>query len=169
MGEGGVPKRDFYDMKFGKDKWHQLVDRMQETFKQAGLPPMTMEGTIGPTRDSHRLIALAESQSLEVQDSLVESLFRRYFVEGQNVCTDREVLAQAAAEAGLEGGPELARDPEAGTDLVEKELETSRDLGVTAVPFFLFQGPEGSTSFSGAQPVPAFEDAFRRVSGSASS
>lgn len=50
----------------------------QDTFAKIGVK-YTIEGLTGNTFDSHRLIAFAGRQGVDVQDSLVEQLFRSYF------------------------------------------------------------------------------------------
>lgn len=74
--------------RFGENNWQPLIERMQRTFKDAGLEPMTLEGVVGPTFDSHRLIAVAERDFGEsVQNALMEKLFYEYFIQGRNICT----------------------------------------------------------------------------------
>ena len=51
---------------------------VQETFSKVGVK-YTVEGLTGNTFDSHRLIAFAGRQGADVQDRLVEQLFRAYF------------------------------------------------------------------------------------------
>ncbi len=53
---------------------------LQETFAKEGLN-YTMEGKTGNTLNSHRLIAFAGRQGPDVQDRVVEQLFRAYFTE----------------------------------------------------------------------------------------
>ena len=52
----------------------------QETFAKEGLN-YTMEGQTGNTLNSHRLIAFAGRQGPDVQDRVVEQLFKAYFTE----------------------------------------------------------------------------------------
>ena len=52
----------------------------QETFKSEGLD-YTMDGLTGNTLNSHRLIAYAGQQGVDVQDRVVEQLFKAYFTE----------------------------------------------------------------------------------------
>jgi len=53
---------------------------LQETFKNEGLD-YSMDGLTGNTLNSHRLIAYAGQQGLDVQDRLVEELFKAYFTQ----------------------------------------------------------------------------------------
>ena len=59
--------------------WASFV---QETFKNEGLD-FTMDGLTGNTLNSHRLIAYAGRQGYDVQDRLVEELFKAYFTEAR--------------------------------------------------------------------------------------
>ena len=53
---------------------------LQETFKNEGLD-FTINGLTGNTLNSHRLIAYAGRQGYDIQDKLVEELFKAYFTE----------------------------------------------------------------------------------------
>ena len=78
----------------------------------------------------------------------MEGLFRAYFLEGRYI-GDREVLAAIAGEAGHDA--DAARDyldSDAGTDTIEAMDRRVRELGVTGVPFFIF---DGRVAVSGAQ------------------
>ncbi len=52
----------------------------QEAFKSEGLD-YTMDGLTGNTLNSHRLIAFAGQQGVDVQDRVVEQVFKAYFTE----------------------------------------------------------------------------------------
>ena len=52
----------------------------QEAFKSEGLD-YTMDGLTGNSLNSHRLIAYAGQQGEDVQDRVVEQLFKAYFTE----------------------------------------------------------------------------------------
>lgn len=54
---------------------------MQEVFAGEGIPNYTMDGLTGNTYNSHRLIAYAAEQGLDVQDKVVEELFKAYFTQ----------------------------------------------------------------------------------------
>lgn len=57
-----------------------LAHALQETFAKEGLD-YTMEGQTGNTLNSHRLIAFAGRQGPDVQDRVVEELFKAYFTQ----------------------------------------------------------------------------------------
>ena len=55
---------------------------LQETFKKEGLD-YTMDGLTGNTLNSHRLIAYAGEQGCDIQDRVVEELFKAYFTQAR--------------------------------------------------------------------------------------
>lgn len=59
---------------------HTALSDAQETFAKEGLN-YTMEGQTGNSLNSHRLIAFAGRQGADVQDRVVEQLFKAYFTE----------------------------------------------------------------------------------------
>ena len=107
------------------------------------------------TRSAHRLIHWARSQGR--QHAMVERLFRAYFTNGLNV-GDHDVLADLAAEIGLDrAATREALDRGAFDADFEADVRQTRQLGITGVPFFVF---DGQYAVSGAQPVEAFLQAL---------
>ena len=71
----------------------------QEAFKSEGLE-YNMDGLTGNSLNSHRLIAYAGQQGKDVQDRVVEQLFKAYFTEVyllSHSSDARQVLAVIAA------------------------------------------------------------------------
>jgi predicted DsbA family dithiol-disulfide isomerase len=112
----------------------------------------------GNTVDAHRLLHLAGEHGL--QRELEKALFRAYFTRGE-VVGEHDTLRRVAEEVGL---PADAVEKVLRTDLyaeaVEADIAAARDMGVTGVPFFLFDGDLG---FGGAQPPDRMLQALRRV------
>ena len=110
------------------------------------------------TMDGHRLIWFANR--VGAQDAVVESLFAAYFTEGKDV-GDRTVLADCAAEAGLDRA-DVVRFLE--SDLAAAELaqadRAARQAGVNGVPSFFL---DGYGLFSGAVPAEQMAEALRRA------
>ncbi len=103
------------------------------------------------TRRAHRLIHAAKQHGR--QHEMVERLFRAYFADGLHVGR-YDVLADLAAEVGLDRTAALeALTSGAFEDDVEADIRQARQLGITGVPFFVF---DGKYALSGAQPVEAF-------------
>src|SRR5690606_40500056 len=100
------------------------------------------------TFDAHRLTHLARRHGR--QDQVQERLMRAHHTDGEAV-DDPATLLRLGTEAGL---PEaeirslLAGDEYA--EQVREDLRQAARLGVTGVPFFLF---DGVRAVAGAQPV----------------
>lgn len=110
------------------------------------------------TADAHRLILFAGEH--ERTWPMAEALFRGYFAEGRHPGHTEDLVA-LAAEAGL---PEAeVREFLAGDrlrdDVARSQDEASR-LGVTGVPFYVF---DGRYAVSGAQPPEAFMGVLDKV------
>lgn len=111
----------------------------------APLVPVTDDGVIAQTVDSHRLVDFVQSRyGPEKTDQLMESLFKAYFTECRNIA-DLKVLADVAENAGLER-KEIEEYLESGKDYdrVLSEATGWSRKGVNGVPFFLFVGFESS-------------------------
>lgn len=91
---------------------------------------------------------------------VVEELFRAYFEEERNI-TDRGVLVDAAAKAGI-GREEVERVLESGEGGAEadEEAERARRRLVTGVPYFTVQG---HYAIEGAEEPSVFLEVFNRV------
>lgn len=115
------------------------------------------------TLAAHRLLHLAEAEyGTSVQHAVSERLFAAYFAEGADV-SDHSVLTGLAAEAGMDRdrvGSYLASDE--GTGEVRAGIATGRELGITAVPTFVF---EDRYAVQGAQSPAAFLQALETVAG----
>lgn len=102
----------------------------------------------GNTFDAHRLIQLGADAG--IQDAVKERLMRGYFTEVEPI-GDHDALARLGADAGLD--PDAARALLAGdghADSVRADEQLARQLGITAVPFFVLDRRYG---VSGAQPA----------------
>ena len=107
------------------------------------------------TINAHRLILLAGKH--DVQDAVVEALFRRYFREGADI-GDLGLLVTVAAEAGIDAA--LARDYLESSEGVEEvigEDRRMRQIGVTGVPCFII---DKHYAISGAQAPEVFQRIF---------
>ena len=113
------------------------------------------------TLAAHRLLRLAEHEyGPAVQRALAEALFDAHFSRGADI-GDPAVLAGLAAGAGIDEGRAsayLASDE--GLAEVQEEIGHARQLGITAVPTFVFDGKYG---VQGAQPPSAFLQALEAV------
>jgi predicted DsbA family dithiol-disulfide isomerase len=111
------------------------------------------------TLDTHRLIWLAETE--DVQDAVVEALFRAYFTEGRDIC-NRQTLLNVVAGAGLKRDKaESLLNTDDGLEAIREADALARRFRVDDVPFFIVNG---TLTLSGAQQPEAFLAAFRPVS-----
>ena len=138
MPSDGMDRSDYVAQKFGgKEQAQAVYDNICGAGELEGISfdfpaiPRTPN-----TIDSHRLIRWAGSAGL--QDAVVERLFERYFTQGADIGS-RDELIDVARHAGMD--VDLVTDLfERGEDveLIRKEDEAARAMGVNAVPCFVF-------------------------------
>lgn len=112
------------------------------------------------TFDAHRLLHWAGLLGQAGQTALKKRLLEVYHYENRDT-SDAQVLARAAAEAGLDEAQ--AREVLASgryADEVRKEEADWRDRGITSVPSVILNG---KYLVSGGQPADVFEQALRQV------
>lgn len=110
------------------------------------------------THLAHQLIHFGAEHG--VQGDVKEQVFRAHFTEGRHVGRI-DTLVEIAAEAGLD--PEQARDAlEVGkyAAAVEQDRDLAVRIGITGVPFFVFDGKIG---VSGAQAPETLLDAMHQA------
>jgi predicted DsbA family dithiol-disulfide isomerase len=150
MPKEGMPRAEYRKAKFGSLERSRSLDarviaegRSEEiefAFDRIERTPNTME--------AHKLIGLAQDQS-----RVVSALFKAYFEEAKDI-GDPEVLADIAAQCGVQGWPEKAHD-------VSQLEEEVRAMGISAVPTFIFARRSG---VSGAYPAETLAQAIREAS-----
>lgn len=126
--------------------------------KEAGLTYHFDKAVVANSFDAHRFTHLAKKQGL--QDQAEERLFASYFTEGKNTA-DHRVLMQLGTEIGLDPG--VVQKALEGTDFaeaVEKDVAEARELGITGVPFFVFNR---KYAVSGAQESKVFLDVLQKT------
>jgi len=174
----GVNKGEMYRRKFGwsDEQMRSASAGMQRNFTAAGLPYLSISddktgraatALTGNTFNSHRLINYAGHISAEVQDRVVEELFRNYFAEGKFL-NDPAVLLAAAVKGGIpaDAAAQFVKNEASHREETASELQYGRRLGVTGVPHFIIKGDQGEVALGGAQPLERFRAAFERVSSS---
>jgi predicted DsbA family dithiol-disulfide isomerase len=159
---GGVDRRSYLERKFGgPERANQIYARVKAAGDEVGIPFDFERIARQPnTVDAHRLIAWAQDLDLKAADALIERLFRAYFVDGVNI-GDLDALARLGGVAGFDTAAArawLASD--AGRTAIEAEERRSRALGVTGVPFFVFNQ---RLAVSGAQPPEVLLDAIEQA------
>ncbi len=113
------------------------------------------------TLGAHRLLRLAQHEhGAAVQHALAEALFAAHFTHGADI-GDAEVLAGLASGAGMDAERVRAYLASGeGLAEVREEIRAAREIGVTAVPTFVFEGRYG---VQGAQPPATFLQTMEAV------
>jgi predicted DsbA family dithiol-disulfide isomerase len=145
----GMARQDYMGRKFGPEKIAAIHARLEEAGREDGVAFAFDKITRSPnTLDAHRLIRWAQGSGK--QSEIVDRLFTLYFIEGADI-GDRHVLIEVAREYGLDADL-MARLMVEGVDIgpVREEISTAARMGVSGVPFFIFNG---KYAVSGAQPV----------------
>ena len=160
MSGNGMDRKEYCMRKFGSwAKCEELYAQISAAGKTVGIDFHFEKQPIIPnTFDLHRVIWLAGQQ--DIQDAVVEALFRAYFCEGVGL-SSRLNLVEVAAASGLDG-KEVKRFLESDRAVTEIQAEEQeiKSLGVSAVPFFIIQDRVG---VSGAQPPETILRAFAQA------
>ncbi|MFF4417596.1 DsbA family protein [Streptosporangium sp. NPDC001559] len=110
------------------------------------------------TFDAHRVIAIAyERGGSALQGAVVERILRAHFTDGSDI-GDRAVLADLAAEAGLDGVAEALAAGE-GTEQVRYQLLRGKAIGIGTSPTFVV----GDQAVAGAQSPEVLRDLVRHA------
>ena len=156
MPEGGLDRRTYRTRKFGSWEHSQALDA--QTMAAGAADGVVFDYdrvTRTPnTFQAHRLSLLAAREGC--QQAVAEAILRAYFVEGRDI-GDREVLAQIAGQAGLDGAAVrtfLAGQEDA--DAVRLLELAAQARGVTGVPHLVI----GGLVAVGAQPVEMLRQAI---------
>jgi predicted DsbA family dithiol-disulfide isomerase len=116
------------------------------------------ERPVGNTFDIHRVLHLGLAKG--VQAELLDAVNEAYFGRGRQVF-DRDVITEIAAGAGLDGAAAGdVIDGDAYAEEVRQDELQARELGVSGVPFFVFDMALG---VSGAQPTEMFASALQQA------
>ena len=107
------------------------------------------------TFDAHRVVHLANEHGKG--DAMKERLFEAYFRDGR-IVSDPDTLVALADEEGLDARPVIASSEFA--DDVRADIERARELGISGVPFFVFDEKYG---VSGAQTADVLLETMREA------
>lgn len=158
--ERAVAMYDYLAARFGANA-RGMAARVIDQARGEGLVMDYDRGLTVNTLAAHRLLRLAEQEhGAAVQRAVAERLFRAHFAEGKDV-GDPNVLADIAAESGM--SPDRVRaylDSGEGTAEVRDAIDHARQLGITAVPTFVF---DDRYALQGAQPTKLFAEALNEV------
>jgi predicted DsbA family dithiol-disulfide isomerase len=136
----------------------QAEDRVAGLARAEGLP-FSSHRPVGNTFGLHRVLHLGRDKG--VQDDLLAALYRAYFGEARQVF-DAPVIASVAGGTGLDARAvqQVLDDGDRYADDVRADEDEARRLGVSGVPFFVFDMALG---VSGAQPTGTFTQALEQA------
>lgn len=139
--------------KYGRDAdWAQsMLENTTQTAKSNGLDFHFEKSILANSLNAHRLLHLAKKHKLS--NALKELLFKAYFTEGKDV-NDWNTLQEIGQNAGLQIDEiKQLTATDTFTKEVRQDQQQAQDLGVTGVPFFVF---DNKYAVSGAQPTEVF-------------
>jgi predicted DsbA family dithiol-disulfide isomerase len=144
----GISREEYLTKKFGSvERYADMAKRVAAAAAEEGLTYAIDKIARQPnTLDAHRLIRWADE--IGQAACMKQRLMDLYFTEGADL-TDREVLAHAAGDCGLEGKQVrawLASDKDVAE--VEQQANAAKTAGIDGVPTFIF---DGKFAVSGAQ------------------
>ena len=116
----------------------------------------TSERNIYPTQKAHALMEYAKEYDNEKANQVMEEMFKRYFEHGEDI-NNAQILVDIASKFGIpaEDVKEAMEDGRRLMEVDEKDFLHKRRMGISGVPFFVIQRPNGQRplGFSGAQPI----------------
>ena len=151
----GVARADYVAKKFGA-RGYSAHDRLVQAGKPLGIAfAFDKIGRQPNTLGAHMLIERARSSG--VQPAVKEALMQAFFVDGLDL-TDTGTLVRIASAAGLDRKEaEVALADDKLRRAVADEEEKARAMGVSGVPFFVF---DKRLAVEGAQPPEVLLDAM---------
>ena len=156
----GISREDYLIRKFGSvERYAQIAERVKAAAAQEGLVYAPEKISRQPnTTDCHRLILWADKSGDAAR--MKQRLMDLYFTEGGDL-TNLEVLAQAAADIGLDRA-EITRllASEQDVDVVNQHAQAAKEAGIDGVPCFVFGG---AFAVSGAQSPDYLAGAIERA------
>ena len=157
------PVIEGYAKKFGSlEQAERIINHVTDAAADSGITFNMGEALRANTLAAHRLLFLVlEHHGSDVQNRVKQTLLESYFTNGLNIGA-RDVLIDAATSAGIPlATAETYVDSTDGDVEVRHDIMRAGDLGITAVPTFVF---DGKWSVPGAQDVAVFENVLRRLS-----
>ena len=155
----GVDFQTYMENRFGANfisKFHQ-VEQVAQTegldFDFSSLPKAINTFTL------HRILTISLQDG--IQSEVKEAFMKAYFVDKQDLTQDN-VLVKLLEKYGWSAEKTLSIvNSDIATDEVKEEMNYYRQLGVTGVPYFIFNN---KYAVSGAQPAEVFMEILEKVS-----
>ena len=156
-----TPVRDVFIKKFGGvEPADEILAHVTKIAAQDGIEFHMDRALRANTSRAHRLIALAQKLN-ENHTQLKERLMIAYFCEGRDI-SNIDTLTEIAVECKIDRDVVLRMfADDSGIDELEQNLQRASDLGITAVPTYVF---DEKWSVPGAQDTEQFERILRRLS-----
>jgi predicted DsbA family dithiol-disulfide isomerase len=155
----GLDFQTYMENRFGADfvsKFHQVeqVAQMEGLdFDFSSLPKAINTLTL------HRILTIALQDGIQAE--VKEAFMKAYFVDKQDL-TQENILVELLGKYGWSAEKTLKIiNSDMATDEVKGEMNYYRQLGVTGVPFFIFNQ---KYAVSGAQPAEVFMEILEKVS-----
>jgi predicted DsbA family dithiol-disulfide isomerase len=136
----------------------EMTNHVAKVASEVGLQFNMEKAVVANSFNAHRLIQLAKANDLG--NEIEERLFKDYFISGKNI-DDKEVLIAAGMEVGLDRlAIEMMLESESFTDEVRMDEAMARQIGISGVPFFIFNK---NLAVSGAQAPDTFLGAMEQA------
>jgi predicted DsbA family dithiol-disulfide isomerase len=154
----GLDRKEYLKRRFiGFANSGEMYDRVSKAGRLVGIEYRFDRIRVEPNSiDAHRLIRFAERQG--VGEPVVESLFKAFLVDGEDI-SNHDLLMSVAAGAGMNErmvGEHLVGKDDA--EWVRQEDARAKQRGITTVPFLVLNGRKG---VSAVQPADMLFDALR--------
>ena len=160
----GAPYRAYMKNKFGDapdNRFAAMREHLEAAAPDAGIEFRFSELTVRPnTLRAHMLVRWAQGQDLALGSAAKEALFKAYFQELKDI-GDIDVLSALAKPIGLD--PDIVKallTKNRDADKVNEEMTFFRNLGVSGVPTFIYNG---QLAVTGAQPKSVHLNAIKQA------
>jgi predicted DsbA family dithiol-disulfide isomerase len=156
----GVDRKDYLREKFGTETYPEgMLGALAEAGESSGIAfKFNTMNRVPNTIDSHRVLHWARESGH--QNALAEILFRRYFLDNEDI-GDPETLIAAAVEAGMDGTTTRDRlSNDTDDDVVRAEAQHASQMGITGVPTFIVNN---QYAVQGAQTSDVFLQVFEKI------
>lgn len=138
------------------EKAIELHSNVTEMARNVGLTYNFDKSVVANSFDAHKLIQFAKTKGLG--DAAEEQLFKAYFTDGKDM-SNHSILVELGKEIGLNEKEVIsALESEQYSSKVNFDISEGSQLGVTGVPFFVF---DRKYAISGAQPIETFLNALK--------
>ena len=154
-----TPVREAYAKKFGGiERADEILKHVSKIAATEGIDFNLDIALRANTSRAHRLIALCQTTSLD-HTKLKEQLMIAYFCDGKDI-SNIDVLTNIGINFGIyETAVVQMFESDSSVDLLNSNLERAHELGITAVPTYVF---DEQWSVPGAQDSEMFERIIRR-------